>query len=257
MSRYRPSSGTRLPKRVGIAVLILGATVVSLFPSDVKHGVEALLALMSGPDEATAQPAPEIVPDPSPAPPPAPPPQAPVHQAPPPPTRHAPAPRPIGPPRAMVVALGEAGVAPRLGSLLREALDTRGVSGVEGQENSIRLDEMVRDAAFDPKASAVLDMAKDEGVTVLVLIRGEPVARRDVSFYGRDDVATKWRVRVSAHDLRTGRGLGPGWGGELETTERGAVASLEHFLAPISDAVAPLVADSLSAARQRVATTGR
>jgi len=70
-------------------------------------------------------------------------------------------------------------------------------------------------------------------------------------------VATKWRVRVSAHDLRTGRGLGPGWGGELETTERGAVASLEHFIAPIADAAAPLVTGSLDDARQKVATARR
>lgn len=254
MSRHRPSRRSRALKRAGIGLLVAAGTVVSLFPSEVKHGVEALLALAGTADRAEAAPAPKIDPHPTPAPTPVPPPPEPR------PVRKPvdrPPPRPVGPPRAMVVALGDADVAPRLGSLFRDALDSRGVTGVEGQESSIRLDELVRDAGYAPRSSAVLDVARDEGCTVLILIRGEPVATRKVSFYGRSDVATKWRVRVSAHDLRTGHGLGPGWGGELETTERGAVASLEHFIAPIADAAAPLVTGSLDDARQKIATARR
>jgi|GEM_PF-2657593 len=259
MSRFRPSSRSTVPRRAGIICLVVLGSVVALFPGDVKRGVEAILSSISTPNGARAEsartevpprveplpprdpvPAPSRAPDPAPAPKPPPAP-----------------PKPVGPPRAIVVAIGDAEVAPRLGSLLREALDARGVRGVEGQENSIRLDELVRDAGFDPRTSRVREAASQEGFAVLVLVRGEPVASRKVSFYGRNDVATKWQVRVSAHDLRTGRALGPGWGGELETTERGAVASLGHFLEPISDAVAPLVVASLDEAREKVARASR
>jgi len=257
MTRYRPTSRSQLLKRGGIALLVVFGAVVSLFPTEVKNGVEAFLSLASSPDQVQADPAPKVVRDPTPErttlpPPPPKPKPRPIPQ----PVRRTP-PKPTGPPRAMVVAIGDSGLAPRLGSLFREALDARGVEGVEGQENSIRLDEMIRDADFHPRASAVEQAVREEGCTVLVLIRGDAIGTRKVSFYGRNDVATKWRVRVSAHDLRTGRGLGPGWGGELETTERGAVASLDHFVDPISDAVAPLVAGSLEEAGQKIATAGR
>lgn len=270
MTRFRRNRRSKILQRIGVAVLVLVGTLVALFPSDVKQGLEGLFERAGRADQASAEPhrrqpatvprpseppsrpasrqpetAPGPRPEPKPAPKPAPKPDP------------EPAPQPAGPPRATVVALGDAEVAPRLGSLLREALADRGVEGVEGQQNSIRLDELIREADFDPRASRVRDVAREEGCTVLVLIRGQPIGQREVSFYGRKDVATKWRVRVSVHDLRKGRALGPGWGGELETTERGAVASLEHFLEPIEGEVAPLVAGSLDDAREKLAAAGR
>jgi hypothetical protein len=144
-----------------------------------------------------------------------------------------------------VVGVGDSRVADRLGGLLVEALRGQGLGHVEGGGNSLGVRDLVGRYRGAPPPSQVAAALEREGYSALVLAEAVEVASRQIAFYGRSDVATKWRVQVSAFRLDDQRGIGSGWAGEVETTERGAVASLENFLRPIASQVAPVVQESL------------
>jgi hypothetical protein len=144
-----------------------------------------------------------------------------------------------------VVGVGDSRVADRLGNLLRDALIGQGLNHVEGAGNSLSVRDLVDRYQGDPPVSQVASLLGREGYSALVLAEGIEVASRRVEFYGRQDVATKWRVRVSAYRLWDQLPLGSGWAGEVETTERGALATLEHFLDPVAAQVVPAMESGL------------
>jgi hypothetical protein len=225
-----------LTRRAGIGVLVVAALAAAMFPGEIKEGARRVADLLRGlsPEEST-EPAPVIAddallePEPRPAPMPIPPPP------PPPPAI------PAGPPRVAVIGVGDPRVADRLGSLLQGALQQHGLGHVEGGGNSLGIRDLVGQYRGAPPTSQVASVLAREGYTAAVLAEGMEVASRELEFYGRRDVATKWRVRVSAFRLRDQMALGSGWSGEVETTERGALATLEHFLDPIAAEVVPAV----------------
>lgn len=224
-----------LARNAGIGVVVAGGLLAALFPGQVKHGIGYLLDSLRPAEEVVSE-APELPPVEAPEAPEPPPPSPSSPPSPPPPP-----PVPAGPPRVAVVGIGDARVADRLGSLLVEALHREGLGHVESGGSSLGVRDLVARYGGQPPASQLAAVLAREGYSALVLGEGWEVASREIAFYGRRDVATKWRIQVSAHHLRGGRGIGPGWGGELETTERGALASLEHFLTPIASQVAPAV----------------
>lgn len=224
----------RLLRKAGIGALVGGVLLAALFPGRVKQGFERLF----GGEDPVASPVVEVVPEPEPLP------EAEPAPPPPPPP---PPPRPLrtGPPRTAVVGIGDPRVADRLGGLLVEALGREGLAHVHDGGRSLRVRDLVSELGGAPPASRLASVLEREGYSALVLAEGFEVASRELAFYGRTDLATKWRVQVSAYRLDDQRGVGPGWRGEVETTERGALASLQHFLEPIASQVAPVVEESL------------
>lgn len=225
-------------RNAGIGVVVVAGLLAALFPGQIKGGIETFFETLR-PEQAPPTPEPEpgppvVAEPPQPAPSPPPPP-------PPPPALPPPEPVPAGPPRVAVVGVGDSRVADRLGILLRDALLDHGLEHVEGAGNSLGVRDLVDRHRGDPPVSKVAGVLGREGYSALVLAEGVEVASRELDFYGRKDVATKWRVRVSAYRLRDQLALGSGWGGEVETTERGALATLENFLDPVAAQVAPVM----------------
>lgn len=229
-----------LVRKTGLAVLVVGILFAALFPGQIKKTIESWFAApakVAEPPEPSPPPQVETAQGAAGGAPSSPPPQ------PPPPP---PAPRlPPGPPRVAVVGIGDDGVADRLGGLLVAALGREGLSHVQNGGRSLSVRDLVREFDGAPPASRVATVLREEGFSALVLAEGVEVGSRELSYYGRSETATKWRVEVSAYRLADLSDLGPGWSGEVESTERGAVASFESFFTRIASQVAPVVAQTL------------
>lgn len=233
-----------LARRAGIGLLVVVGLTAAIFPGEIKDGARSLAALFRVQSSGeSAEPTPTVAdevpvePEPLPV-------QAASPPPPPPPPRQV---IPAGSPRVAVLGVGDPRVADRLGNLLRSALQQHGLGNVEGGGNSLGVRDLVGQYRGAPPASQIASVLAREGYSAAVLAEGMEVASRELEFYGRRDLATKWRVRISAFRLRDQTAVGSGWSGEVETTERGALATLEHFLDPIAAEVAPAVEVNLGA----------
>ncbi|HVR30609.1 MAG TPA: serine/threonine-protein kinase [Thermoanaerobaculia bacterium] len=139
-------------------------------------------------------------------------------------------------PRVAVLAIGEptlasAAEAALEAQLLRHGLDLYDERGI------LELRDGGGAAGFAP--SALVAIAAERGVDVLVLVDAEPLGERELTPLNRRyDYATTSRLRVDAFLTAEGDGIGRGWSHQVEYTPLNAEARATSLMGRVSNELA-------------------
>jgi serine/threonine-protein kinase len=135
--------------------------------------------------------------------------------------------------RAGVVAAatGDAGLSGAVSSVLRSELEAAGIEVVDAHSLPAT-EDLLRHG--DVSAGRLIDRLRGEGYATLVLARIEPTGQRELSYYGRHDIAYSSRVTLTTYDLATGRPLGSSTSATIEYTSISAQSESEETVGPLA-----------------------
>ena len=130
-----------------------------------------------------------------------------------------------------IAATGDAGLLGAVSSVLRSELEAAGIEVVDAQSLPATEDLLRRG---DASAGRLIDRLSREGYAVLLLARVDPTGQRELSYYGRHDIAYSSRVTLTTYDLATGRPFGPSGTATIEYTSINAQSEAEEAVGPIA-----------------------
>jgi eukaryotic-like serine/threonine-protein kinase len=141
----------------------------------------------------------------------------------------------------VVAATGDPNLVGAVAAAARSELQDSGLDVIDAQTLPAT-EDLLRGG--DVSAKRLIDALRSEGYAVLLLARIDAAGERELSYYGRRDIAYSSRITLTSYDLATGRPIGSSQSASIEYTAINA--SRES-----ADVVAPLVRASARAIRNR------
>lgn len=116
--------------------------------------------------------------------------------------------RPVGPPRVMVISIGDPAIAQAAESILEEALESSGFL-LADEEATPGINALINSGAPDmPRLFAAL--ARANNVRAVTVIRAQPLGSTPITFYGQSDTLYSANLTIKTWDVLAGQPLGPG-----------------------------------------------
>ncbi len=116
--------------------------------------------------------------------------------------------RPVGPPRVMVISIGDPAIAQAAESVIEEALESAGFL-LADEESTPGISGLINSGAPDmPRLFAAL--ARANNVRAVTVIRAQPLGSTPITFYGQTDTLYSANLTVKTWDVFEGQPLGPG-----------------------------------------------
>lgn len=115
-------------------------------------------------------------------------------------------PRPVGPPRVMVISVGDPAIAQAAESVIEEALESSGFL-LADEESTPGIAALINSGAPDmPRLFAAL--ARANNVRAVTVIRAQPLGSTPITFYGQSDTLYSANLTIKTWDVRDGQPLG-------------------------------------------------
>ena len=115
--------------------------------------------------------------------------------------------RPMGPPRVMVISLGDPAIAQAAEGVIEEALESAGFL-LADEESTPGISALINSGAPDmPRLFAAL--ARANNVRAVTVIRAQPLGSTPITFYGQTDTLYSANLTVKTWDVFEGQPLGP------------------------------------------------
>ncbi len=115
--------------------------------------------------------------------------------------------RPVGPPRVMVISLGDPAIAQAAESVIEEALESSGFL-LADEESTPGISALINSGAPDmPRLFAAL--ARANNVRAVTVIRAQPLGSTPITFYGQTDTLYSANLTIKTWDVFAGQPLGP------------------------------------------------
>jgi hypothetical protein len=116
--------------------------------------------------------------------------------------------RPSGPPRVMVISVGDPAIAQAAESVIEEALESSGFL-LADEESTPGIAALINSGAPDmPRLFAAL--ARANNVRAVTVIRAQPLGSTPITFYGQTDTLYSANLTIKTWDVFEGQPLGPG-----------------------------------------------
>jgi hypothetical protein len=116
--------------------------------------------------------------------------------------------RPSGPPRVMVISVGDPAIAQAAESVIEEALESSGFL-LADEESTPGIAALINAGAPDmPRLFAAL--ARANNVRAVTVIRAQPLGSTPITFYGQTDTLYSANLTIKTWDVFEGQPLGPG-----------------------------------------------
>jgi serine/threonine-protein kinase len=116
--------------------------------------------------------------------------------------------RPVGPPRVMVISIGDPAIAQAAESVIEEALESSGFL-LADEEATPGINALINSGAPDmPRLFAAL--ARANNVRAVTVIRAQPLGSTPITFYGQTDTLYSANLTIKTWDVLAGQPLGPG-----------------------------------------------
>ncbi|HWT15214.1 MAG TPA: protein kinase [Patescibacteria group bacterium] len=116
--------------------------------------------------------------------------------------------RPTGPPRVMVISIGDPAIAQAAESVIEEALESSGFL-LADEEATPGIAALIHAGAPDmPRLFAAL--ARANNVRAVTVIRAQPLGSTPITFYGQTDTLYSANLTIKTWDVFEGQPLGPG-----------------------------------------------
>lgn len=148
-------------------------------------------------------------------------------------------------PEITVLAVGDPLLATGVEDELERALRGEGFTVASGLAS---LDGFRQHRTDKPSVSQVFSALQGEGVHILVLARVDLLAERELSYYGRKDVASTSRLRIDAYLMDGRRSLG-NWSDQIEYTVVNAATEGEAAARRAASDLSATIHDGWSAHR--------
>lgn len=139
-----------------------------------------------------------------------------------------------------VAATGDPGLNGFVAQVVRSEFESAGLEIVDAHVLPSTEDLLRRD---DAPAKRLIDTLRAEGFALLVLARIEPVGQRQLSYYGRTDIAYSSRVTLTTYELASGRPVTSSQGPTIEYTSINAESEAEDAVTPLARATAKTIRD--------------
>ncbi len=133
-----------------------------------------------------------------------------------------------GPPRVIVLAIGDPAVAAVVESEIESRLDASRMVLVD-EELVPGLGAMESRQAELPRLLA----AARRHAEILVVARVVPLGQQELTFYGQSSTQYSARIDIGAYDTAASRKLGPGWNADLSFTNLNARQNTVDAIAPL------------------------
>jgi serine/threonine-protein kinase len=116
--------------------------------------------------------------------------------------------RPAGPPRVMVISMGDPAIAQAAEGVLEEALESAGFL-LADEESTPGIAALINSGAPDmPRLFAAL--ARANNVRAVTVVRAQPLGSTPITFYGQTDTLYSANLTIKTWDVFDGQPLGPG-----------------------------------------------
>ncbi|MBK6435043.1 MAG: serine/threonine protein kinase [Rhodanobacteraceae bacterium] len=116
--------------------------------------------------------------------------------------------RPTGPPRVMVISVGDPAIAQAAESVIEEALESSGFL-LADEESTPGIAAMINAGAPDmPRLFAAL--ARANNVRAVTVIRAQPLGSTPITFYGQSDTMYSANLTIKTWDVFEGQQIGSG-----------------------------------------------
>lgn len=133
-----------------------------------------------------------------------------------------------GPPRVMVLAIGDPAVAAVVESEIESRLDASRMVLVD-EELLPGLGAMESHQAELPRLLALARRHAE----ILIVARVVPLGQQELTFYGQSSTQYSARIDIGAYDTAASRKLGPGWNTEVAFTNLNARQNTVDAMAPL------------------------
>ena len=140
---------------------------------------------------------------------------------------------PRGPPKVMVVSVGDRGVALATEKRLEEALRAEGFQLVD-EDALPGLHGLLGTAR--PNVARLLLAAAKRNVRAITVIRAEPLGSSELKFYDRTDTLYSVNLQVRSYDVQTQSAVGPGYSSKVDFTNFNAEQKAGDAVAAMVDA---------------------
>ena len=137
-----------------------------------------------------------------------------------------------------VAVTGDAGLSPAVSSVIRSEFEAAGIEVIDAHAHPATEDLLRRG---EVSAARLIDRLGAEGYAVLVLARIDPTGQRELSYYGRHDIAYSSRVTLTAYDLATGKPISSSRSANVEYTSINAESESEDVVGPLAKSVASAI----------------
>jgi serine/threonine-protein kinase len=136
-----------------------------------------------------------------------------------------------------VAATGDQALLGAVSSVLRAEAESAGLDAVDAHSLP-STEEMLQGRVA---LRELIGRLQNNGYAVLMLARIEPTGQRELSYYGRRDIAYSARITVTAYDLASGRPFGTPQTGEIRYTSINVESESQDVVSPLAQAVAETI----------------
>ncbi|HJT16114.1 MAG TPA: serine/threonine-protein kinase, partial [Thermoanaerobaculia bacterium] len=135
----------------------------------------------------------------------------------------------------VIAATGDPQLLGAVSEVLRSEMRSAGIDVVDAQTLPAT-EDLLRGGGVS--AGRLIDGLSGERYAVLLLARVEPTGQRELSYYGRHDIAYSSRVTLTAYDLATGKPFGSSPSATIEYTSLNAQDKSEEAVGPLAQEIA-------------------